>query len=129
MPYPDLMLFDCPDANSAAVQRSVSNTPLQALAVLNSETSLTAARGLARRMGEVGDAEPLLTWAFRTCLARPPTAAELARLSAVLDAHRVWYAGHPEDAAVLAGDLPAEAAPLVATANVILNLDEFLTRE
>src|SRR4029453_6460967 len=49
VPYPDLMIFDCPDASAAAAQRGTSNTPLQALTALNTETCTIAARGLARR--------------------------------------------------------------------------------
>jgi hypothetical protein len=47
-PYPDLMVFDCPDANVTAIRRSASNTPLQALTTLNGETFIEAARALAR---------------------------------------------------------------------------------
>ena len=127
VPYPDLMIFDCPDASSATPQRATTNTPLQALAALNSPSSQDAARGLARRMldNSPGNAIEL---ALRNCLIRPPTAWELARLEKLHHDHEAWYATHPEDARVLAGDLPATAAPWIATANILLNLDEFLTR-
>jgi hypothetical protein len=131
VPFPDLMLFDCPDASAAAVQRPASNTPLQALATLNSESCLDAARGLARQLDDqdfASDRERLSA-AIRICLTRPPTPVELQRLTALLAEHHRWYAAHPEDAAALAGSLPEETAALVATANVILNLDEFITRE
>jgi hypothetical protein len=161
VPYPDLMLFDCPDASGAAHQRSITNTPLQALAVLNSQTSLEAARGLAQRMlverlslkprPSVGVfAEPTsvrgrtltngqgfdapenvdrLRLAIRLCLTRPPTAAESARLAELHWAHHAWYEAHPEEARELVQDGGPELAALVATANVILNLDEAITRE
>jgi len=131
VPYPDLMLFDCPDATSAAHQRSVTNTPLQALATLNSETSLDAARGLARRMLAEGskDGGDFLRSALRICLTRPPTARELTRLADLHRAHQSWYAEHPDDARELAGDSTSDFAAFVATANVILNLDELITRE
>jgi hypothetical protein len=130
VPYPDLMLFDCPDATNAAPQRAASNTPLQALALLNSETCLVAARGLAAAAIDQHDSDgDRLRSAFRRALTRPPTPAELARLVGLQRAHQAWYAEHPDDARSLAGELPAEAAPMIATANVILNLDEFITRE
>jgi hypothetical protein len=131
VPYPDLMLFDCPDATSAAHQRSVTNTPLQALATLNSKTSLDVARGLAQRMlaKRSMDGGDFLRSTLRICLIRPPTTSELARLDELHRAHQAWYTEHPDDARELAGDSSSDFAALVATANVILNLDELITRE
>jgi hypothetical protein len=131
VPYPDLMLLDCPDANAAAVQRTTTNTPLQALLMLNSELSLDAARGLAARVSALpakSDAERIAA-AFRLCLTRPPTASELSRLTELHLAHAAWFEKHAAEAAALVGDLPTDSAALVATANVILNLDEFISRE
>jgi hypothetical protein len=137
VPYPDLVIFDCPDASIAVAQRQASNTPLQALTILNSQTSWDAARGLARRMlaADHGDDRSRVRVAFRTCLTRPPSESETARLTELLRSHRVWYEGHPEDAQPIAGETDwigvsnAEAAALTASANVIMNLDEFITRE
>jgi hypothetical protein len=137
VPYPDLMIFDCPDSTSAAVQRSVSNTPLQALAALNSESSLEAARGLAARVpaNALNDDRDRLRWMYRECLTRPPPADELHELLDLHRAHKRWYKEHPTDAADLAASLqsngahPEEAAALVATANILMNLDAFFTRE
>ena len=130
VPYPDLMLFDCPDATNAAPQRTVTNTPLQALALLNSETCLEAARGLAAAaISQNGSNEDRLRTAFRRCLTRPPTDAELSRLAELHAAHQAWYVEHADDARALAGELRAEGAAMIATANILLNLDEFITRE
>jgi hypothetical protein len=137
VPYPDLMIFDCPDSTSAAVARPVSNTPLQALAALNSETSLDAARGLAARVLALPlrDDERQLTWMYRSCLTRPPTIDELQGLLALHGAHRRWYKEHSDDAAKMAApvvtddEMPAESAALVTTANILMNLDAFFTRE
>jgi hypothetical protein len=131
VPYPDLMLFDCPDASAAAARRGTSNTPLQALATLNSETCLDAARGLARQVlaHESQDERELVLRAFRACLTRPPTSLELDRLTKLLRDQRAWYAAHPDEAASFAGELPADSAALIATANILFNLDEFITRE
>jgi hypothetical protein len=137
VPYPDLMIFDCPDASVAAAQRMASNTPLQALTALNSETSLEAARGLAARLlsQPPQSDENLICSAFRLCLVRPPSSYETARLVEALRSHRAWYDNHPDDAKAitesleLPADTVAHAAALLATANVIMNLDEFITRD
>ena len=148
-PYPNLVTFDCPDANTTAISRMISNTPLQALTTLNNTVFLDAARSLGQRVEQfrenadsaaVDDAARL-TYAFRLCVARAPEAADLARLQQLLQISRKWYAAHPADAAKLLGTADAgnssaeqqrstaETAAWVATARVLLNLDEFLTRE
>jgi hypothetical protein len=136
VPYPDLMIFDCPDASTAVVQRAVSNTPLQALTSLNSETCLEAARGLAAQVnGRVAEKDSQrVEWMFRACLTRPVTAAEAEKFVQLHRTHRQWYETHPDDAAAMAMGLASEkgavdAAALVATANILMNLDEFVTRE
>ena len=138
VPYPDLMIFDCPDASVAAAQRMESNTPLQALTLLNSETSLEAARALAIRLlsqEQQQTDEILVHAAVRSCLTRPANPQELARLVEVLRTHRAWYDNHPDDAKAMTEGLElltdpiAHTAALVATANVIMNLDEFITRD
>jgi hypothetical protein len=133
------MTFDSPDANVACVRRTVSNTPLQALTLLNNEIHAEAAQALARRVlaerGPPADDDARLAHALRLCVARPPTAAEVASLRRVLDQARGFYATHETEAAQLAGPkLPektsvAETAAWVAAVRVVLNLDEFLTRE
>jgi hypothetical protein len=137
VPYPDLMIFDCPDASTAAVQRSASNTPLQALMALNSETCSIAARGLAQRVlvQPFPNDSARAQWLWRICLTRPPASSELARVAELLRTHRRWYETHPDDAKAMAAELSAtgasatEPAALIATASVIMNLDEFITRE
>jgi hypothetical protein len=143
VPYPDLMIFDCPDSNAAAVQRPASNTPLQALLTLNSETFVEAARSLAQRVLKERAGWEIPDWAreeksiihlYAICLSRG-VGAELERITDVHRSHRRWYEAHPDEALLMAGELqidgvaPAEAAAFVATANVIMNLDEFITRE
>ena len=136
VPYPDLMTFDCPDASSATIQRGVSNTPLQALTTLNAETFVQAARGLAARSHRQSphDSRAQIESAFRVCLTREPSAAELERLLKLLIDYGDWYQTHSDDAHRIVGDwidhkLPvSSAAALVATANILLNVDEFITR-
>lgn len=137
IPHPSLMTFDCPDANLACVNRSISNTPLQALTLLNNEVFVESCQGLARRLlgAEAKDDAGRLAQAFRLCLAREPSAAEVARLSLVLDDARKYYRAQPKDAEQLVGKNGAkgvaieENAAWIVTARILLNLDEFITRE
>lgn len=135
--HPNLTNFDCPDANTTCIARRTSNTPLQALQTLNNEAFVDASRALAARvLTEVdGDDDARLTRLFRLCLARTPTATELSPLASLLaDARHAW-AADPTSAAALVGnrcpaDVPAvEAAAWVVAARIVLNLDEFVTRE
>jgi mono/diheme cytochrome c family protein len=137
-PHPDLMTFDCPDSNGAVVKRSVSNSPLQALTTLNNEAFHEAAQALAKRVQQSkttsSDAERL-GYAFRLCVLREPSAEERASFANLLDRSRTWYGDNPEAAKKLVGRYqpdgvaPFEAAAWIATARVLLNMDEFLTRE
>jgi hypothetical protein len=83
----------------------------------------------------MGQESERIAWVFRLCLSRLPSADELSRLSEVHGSHRRWYEAHSEQAELMTGDLQiegvgaAEAAAFVATANVMMNLDEFITRE
>lgn len=135
--HPNLVTFDCPDANTTCVERRTSNTPLQALTTLNNDIFVTIARAFARRvMQEVdtNDAERLV-YAFSLCTARPPTSDELNSLQVLLADARAYYGQHAEEALEFAGDdrpadvSPAEMAAWVTTARILLNLDEFITRE
>ncbi len=137
IPHPSLITFDAPDANVACVERTVSNTPLQSLTLLNNESHLEAARNMARRAlttPAITDDERL-TLALRWCIARPPSAAEVAVLKQTLDQGRDYYRDHEADAKQFGGDTvvenqsPAEIAAWTAAMRVVLNLDEFLTRE
>ena len=137
LPHPNLDTFDCPDSTTALMRREISNTPLQALAALNNEVHVESARAFASRIlseGRPADRDRIDN-AFRHCLSRHPTDAERKKLSELLGINRRWYAEHDEDAASLVGAFrppdvdDREAAAWVATLGVILNLDEFLTRE
>ena len=136
-PHPNLTTFDCPDSNTTCVQRRTSNTPLQALTTLNNEVFVEASQAMARRLLATSAAsdEERLTLAIRRCIARPPTALELQAFGQLLAASRQWYADHAADAPATIGSFQPsgvsaqEAAAWVATARIIMNLDEFLTRE
>jgi mono/diheme cytochrome c family protein len=124
LPEPNLVVFDCPDASAATLQRSASNTPLQALTTLNHEVFFEAAQATARRVlqSNLSTDEERVARAFRLALARRPTERERDRLLDLLQTNRAWYQGQE-------GAPSAETAAWVATLNVLLNLDEFITRE
>ena len=136
-PHPNLITFDCPDANLTCVDRSRSNTPLQALIALNNDSFAEAARGLAKRALDLKceNAAERVETAFRFCVARPPNEFEKQQLLALLEYSQDWYVDHLEEAKSLAvgasvGDrVPAEVAAWVAAARILINLDEFITRE
>ena len=136
-PHPGLMVFDAPDSMSACTRRNRSNTPLQALTLLNDEAHHEFAQGLAQRVLKEAPAEKRerIDYAFRLVLARPPKAAESERLGDFLARQLDDFRSKPETAAaVVPKDLPDGAdVPLLAawsaTSRVLLNLDEFITRE
>lgn len=136
-PHPNLTTFDCPDANLTCVERRASNTPLQALITLNNETFLEASQAFAKRLlsHSSKDDAARLTHAFRLCVARVPSDRELHQLTGLLTANRDFYRAHQDDSKKLAGAIevsgasPDETAAWIATARIVLNLDEFITRE
>jgi len=135
-PHPNLMTFDCPDSNVTNVKRGRSNTPLAALITLNNDTFAEAAQALAGRVlrEASGEDEKRIARAFQLCLSRAPSLEEQGRLSSLLEDARSFYRSSPEEAKKFAGGhvpdgiAPQEAASWAATVRVILNLDEFITR-
>jgi hypothetical protein len=136
-PYPMLMTFDSPDSNICCVRRERSNTPLQALTLLNDTVFVECAQALGRRLltERSGPPPERIRKAFRRCLAREPSAGELDRLVQLFAELLQTCRADPTAAAKLVGDTPpagvdpAEAAAWVAVARTLLNLDEFITRE
>jgi len=132
-PHPALVTFDAPDSTTTCTRRNRSNTPLQALTLLNDAGFYEYAQGLADRVlrEEHSDDVARLRHAFRLCVARQPGESELSRLQAFLAAQKSDLAAAPTEARQLAGDVPnlVERAAWIMTARVLLNLDEFITRE
>jgi hypothetical protein len=133
-PHPLLTIFDAPDATKTCTRRVRSNTPLQALTLLNDEAFFEFARALANRVREQGpsDTAGRLDLAFRLTLGRSPDAAEARRLAELLATQQASLQADPGAAACLAlpgASDPAEAAAWTTVARVLLNLDEFITRE
>lgn len=136
-PYPMLINFDAPDANAPACQRERSNTPLQALNLLNDPVFFEAAQALAMRvLRETPGASESerIEYLFEATLARPPSAAERAWVEAYLRRQRLYFDNHPKSAAEifpveLAGPGRSEGPAWTMLSSAVLNLDEFLTRE
>lgn len=125
------------------VRRERTNTPLQALVLLNEEQFFAAAKGLATRMlaltteqekgvddGDDFDLERL-SLGFRMAISRKPGSEELSKLQANLKRLRDYYGQHPREAQTIAGDVveKSERAAWVMTASVLLNLGETITKE
>ena len=134
--YPQLANFDMPDRTAAECARERSNTPLQALNLLNDSVFVEAARALALRALDAsnGDTETALREAFRLCLARQPEPSELRHLQDYLGQQKAIFDAAPESAARFMpieteGVGEIEAAAWTGVASVLLNLDEFITRE
>ena len=136
-PYPMLMTFDAPESNVCAARRERSNTPLQALTLLNDATFVECAQALGRRVGgadSCGCTDCRVSAAMKLALAREPTEAEAAVLGGLLARAVASYRLRPEEATRLLGPGkveadPAEVAGCVVLARAIMNLDEFVTRE
>jgi hypothetical protein len=130
-PFAQSVTFDLPDTSRSCTRRERSNTPLQALNLLNDPVFLDAARSLAARaMREAhGDDNARLERMFQLALARPPRAAEATRLLALLDSERVRFAADLPAARELLADRSDADPGWTIVASVVLNLDEFLNRE
>jgi mono/diheme cytochrome c family protein len=117
VPFPMLMAFDAPESNTTCTRRERSNSPLQALTLLNNEAFVECAQALGRRIVACShDADARLRQGFELATGRPPTPAEFTRLQ------RFWT-GQQERFQT------DDAATCTAFARVLLNLDETITRE
>jgi hypothetical protein len=133
-PYPMLTTFDSPVFNATCTFRQRSNTPLQALTMANDETIVEIARALGKRIHEhAGSDADRLRYAFNLCFSRPAEAYELERLEKYAAQQRQEYTLQPDAARQFAGESAVEpvveAAAWTSVARVLLNLDEFITRE
>jgi len=137
--HPSLLAFDAPSREECTVQRPRSNTPLQALVLLNDPTYVEAARALAENMIRSGKtSEARIQFAFKKGLSRPANAAEVKLLSDLADKHGDQYRKDAKaaDALLHVGDRPMptdiaapELAAWTSVARVILNLHETITRD
>ncbi len=137
---PNMLLFDVPSRETCRVHRSRTDTPLQALTLLNDETYIEAARVLAQKMIREGGKTPeeRLTFGFRRVLGRSPNANEMKIMTTSLAKRLAKFRAEPDAARDLSmvGDYPidlgldkAELAAFTVTASTLLNLDETLNKE
>jgi uncharacterized protein DUF1553/uncharacterized protein DUF1549/cytochrome c len=139
-PYPSFFTFDAPSRESCTARRPRTNTPLQALTTLNDPAFFEAAQHLAFRIVKEGgsDAKARMVRGFRLCLARQPQPAELKQLLSywTQQADRFKQGTNAREALSLVGELtwpegiPVwEEAAWTVVANVLLNLDETITKQ
>ena len=128
-PHPGLMVFDAPDSTNACTRRPRSNTPLQALTLLNDEAYYEFAQGMAKRVLEEGGQsnDDRLDYAFQLCVARPPESEERDELAEFLTQQLDQLQTNAEEAKKIAAT--PDLAAWTALSRVLLNLDEFITRE
>jgi hypothetical protein len=141
-PYPSFINFDAPDRMKCIVQRSRTNTPLQALTLMNDEAYVEAAKSLAARIitdRPDANSKEQIEYAVRLCLARKPRDAEVKFLESVFQAERQYFTENSAAAQSIIANfkLPAgrkapsdiqQWASWFCVANVLLNLDETITK-
>jgi len=141
-PPPALSTFDAPEREYCVVRRSRTNTPLQALVLMNDPTYVEASRKFAERIIEQGGApqattEARVSWAIRQTLSRQPRPQEIKVLAAAFEKAKTQYAADKVGAMKLlgVGESPrnekldvTELAAWTMVANVLINLDEMITK-
>jgi hypothetical protein len=139
VPYPSLNTFDAPDREKCTARRGTTNTPLQALVLMNDPTYVEAARALAERdLKEAGPtAEERIRHAFRLATERDPTPQEMAILNGLYKKEMAHYDTDRKAAEKLISvgeskrspkDDPAELAAWTMVSSTILNMDETITK-
>jgi hypothetical protein len=135
-PYPFLPTFDAPSPTMACTRRPRSNTPLQALTMANDAAFIEMAEGLAERILKEGPdyQEGRVRYAWEICFSREPTKAELNRMSQFVSQQKERLTNSNAESPI-ADSVESEKIPLadraawLLTARVMMNLDEFITRE
>jgi hypothetical protein len=135
-PYPTLMLFDAPDSNIACVRRERSNTPLQALALMNDIAFYECSKSLGLILSTSGlSIEKTIRKAFVDCLSRFPSESEMLQMKSLFDEFKKHYESNPDQAKKVLGngvgfnnDVVLSAS-WIACARVLLNLDEIIVRD
>jgi hypothetical protein len=136
-PYPSFANFDAPDRSACAVKRPKSNSPLQALTLMNDPVYIELARTLADRLVSEGrelTADDRLAHAFRTVLSRRPSPSELAQLTVIHASARERHSSDKAASRIVgkhplpAGVSAAEWTAWFDIAHVLLNLDETITK-
>jgi len=131
-PFAMFNTFDAPTGESCVARRDVSNTPLQALTLLNDVFFVEVSQAMGNRLASrEGPVEARIRDAFRRCLTRPPTDEEVAVLTKFLEVQKQRFISHDLDAKAIAGEGPGDVvqrAVWTVLARAILNLDETITK-
>jgi hypothetical protein len=138
--HPSLQAFDAPTREECVLERTSSDTPLQALDLLNDPIYVEAARVFAEHVLDEGGAtlSRQLTWAFYRAVGRPPEASELRTLSELHEKSLARFKADPASAVrfvqigekpVASGGAPAALAAMATVTRVMLNLHEMITRD
>ncbi len=134
---PSMMNFDSPSREACTVRETRTNTPLQALNLMNDVTFLEASRKLAERILKEGGPRPI-DYAYQLVLNRKPTAKEQTLIEAAKSRFTKRFEANPKDANTLLdqGESPmprklprTELAAWTQIASMLLNLDETITRQ
>lgn len=136
-PYPSTLTFDGTSREVCTVRRVRTNTPLQALTALNDPAFFEASKAMAVRIARKGgsDIQSRAQYGFRLVAARRPKPDELSKLVSAFEKERAYFAARKEECKTLVGgqNVPGVSAPELAAwtmlSNVLLNLDETLTKE
>jgi mono/diheme cytochrome c family protein len=136
-PYPTLTVLDAPSREFCTIRRVRTNTPLQALTTLNDPAFFEAARALAKKIMLEGgaDTSARAIYGFRRCVSRRPSALELNRLLAFYHQQEAHFASDPKAAVEVLKDYAnpsfnvADQAAWTLVANVLLSMDETITKE
>ena len=137
--HPSMMAFDAPSRQECTAERATSNTPMQALTLLNDPTYVETARVFAARIIQEGgnSIAERINWAYQWTLSRVPQPKELEIMTSLYEKHQAEYIADPEaanaliamgEASVAEGIEPHELASWTSVARVILNLHETITR-
>jgi len=140
VPYPMLMTFDSPDSNLSCTRRERSNTPLQALTILNDPAFFECSQALGRRIVEVtqqkdSSLDARIKRAFQLCLSRQPSPDEFDIIKQLyqdqiqlLKSDQAAISQLTNAQNIPAGSTPQEVAAWIIIGRVLMNLDEFVTR-
>jgi hypothetical protein len=134
-PYPSFMAMDATDRKTCTIRRIRTNTPVAAFVTLNDPAFVDAAQQLARMIGNKSDRslEDKIRWVFYRVVCRKPSPQETDELRKLCESVSKKYSADAESARQMAGggnpqDNPAELAAWTVVCNVLLNLDEVLTK-
>ena len=130
-PYPSMISFDAPSREYCVARRIRTNTPLQALVMLNDPVYIEAAQTIAQKASEGRSATDALAFAYQVVMGTSANAQQLEELTGLYHDMYDHYLMHTDQSCQLIGkaeEPDAKIAAMVTVANTLLNLDEFITK-